>query len=1020
MENNLIFPRYLSIQTTSFCNASCVFCPNQEIKNLFPPKVMSGGLYKKIIDECRGYRGIERIILYLNNEPLTDPYIIDRINYAKITVPWASVHILTNGSLLDDQMQDDLINSKLDWIGISVHGIKKQNIEPATGLDYGVVFPRVLNFIQKAKIKRDPDNFLMVTFLKHKYMTEKESNEAFSFWKDQGVSRVSFFNAPISRAGNVSSMEKTYHPQIFGCKSIWANEMIHIVENGEVVLCCMDWRREINLGNVNNQSIREIWNSPGYAQARDQRDGKIPVQDNFICKRCEESIPQRDSLITNPNSAKIALVMVPPWQTKMPPLGLAYLSSFLRSKGIETKVIDLNVKLFNQTQPQKKYLWDITTLNNLTSLELGQHFCAEFYDELNNFVDEVISSKIEIIGLSTTIASINVAVYIAQQIKTKAPSRLIILGGPGIFWDHQFVDKERLVDVFVFGEGELPLWEIIQRFEKSKKISGLVDIPGTMVCLEKKYYPSNTSNPLKDIDAVPLVDFSEFNLKDYSLGIAYHPLPVILSRGCINRCSFCVDHKMVGLFRIKSPQKVFDELQYYSQKFKVYNFEFNDLLCNGNLKQLESICDLIIASGLQISWGSYAAIRKEMSPGLLKKIKNSGCVRLCYGLESASDIVLEKMNKTFDSAIAQRVIRDTHNAGIATAINIIIGHPGESETEFKKTCDFVARNKEFIDEITNVSALSLMPETDLVKNFDKFGIYFKKSPRDYFRMFIKNCSCGCDYRKFYALPDNSPQTRAARLKRMLVLIANLKIPCVIVNGVNEDDANFNEIFQDRKDKTVFSARVGLLKISVDTAKGLAHIHFKNQRLTRDIGLNTSFAVGKQWFDSSQSKWVVKSRFNWLSVKIFFNDLPISQNWLIRVHKKIFTWEIKTYFHKDVIINQQKSGFIFSDQYHKYSINGINFIFPHPDDLWRDIDFQKVARINLIPEINYPVIECRMESFKKRNNFIQLQNLPLNFSARMINFCHWDPLSNEDNKSAGRIFRNKTVIKQRLKFILKNK
>ena len=79
----LKFPKNLSIQTSSFCNASCVFCPHEEIKDSFPKKIMEEKLYRKIIDESSNYKTIERIILYLNNEPLTDSYLVSRINYAK-------------------------------------------------------------------------------------------------------------------------------------------------------------------------------------------------------------------------------------------------------------------------------------------------------------------------------------------------------------------------------------------------------------------------------------------------------------------------------------------------------------------------------------------------------------------------------------------------------------------------------------------------------------------------------------------------------------------------------------------------------------------------------------------------------------------------------------------------------------------------------------------------------------------------------------------------------------------------
>ena len=81
------FPKYLSIQTTTLCNATCVFCPHPEVKSLFPTATMDMELYRKIIDECANHRNIERILLYMSNEPLMDPHLVERLNYAKERVP---------------------------------------------------------------------------------------------------------------------------------------------------------------------------------------------------------------------------------------------------------------------------------------------------------------------------------------------------------------------------------------------------------------------------------------------------------------------------------------------------------------------------------------------------------------------------------------------------------------------------------------------------------------------------------------------------------------------------------------------------------------------------------------------------------------------------------------------------------------------------------------------------------------------------------------------------------------------
>ena len=1030
MENSLVFPKYFSIQTTSLCNADCFFCPNKEVKYLFPPKIMDEKLYKKIIDECKVHKNIERIILYLNNEPLTDCHIINRINYAKETVPWASVHILTNGSLLDDKMQDELINSKLDWIGISMHGIKKESVEGAMGLDYNVVFPRLLRFIQKAKSKRNLEDFIMVTFLNHKYLSPGEKDEAINFWKGQGIRRISYFESPISRAGNINLFPPIHLSRISGCNSIWANEMIHIVENGDVVMCCMDWKREVVLGNLENQDIYGVWNSPKYALARNKRDGIENSESNFICKRCEEAIILKDEFSIQPkpavqidgvhaeaDSSGIVLVMVPPWQTKMPPLGLAYLSSFLRASGVKTRVIDFNVKLFNKADENKKYFWDIATINNFTTVRLGELFCVAFNKEIGDFVNEIVNSKEKLVGLSTTIASLNVAVYIAHQIKQRDPSKTIILGGPGVFWSTQIIDPHRIIDIFVIGEGELPLLGIASRFKKNKTLSELTGIPGTIICFDKKHHSCTTPNPVKDVDKIPLVDFLEFDLSEYNVDNECRPLPILISRGCINHCSFCIDHKMIAPFRTKNPQKVFDELKYYIQKFGVHDFEFNDLLCNGNLKQLEGICDLIIKEKLALRWHSYAAIRPGMTIELLRKMRDSGCLSLCYGMESASDIVLKKMNKTFDSHIAERVIQDTHNARILTKINIIIGHPGESEKEFKRTWEFIIKNKDFIDEITNVSTCFLMPETDLIKNLDKFGIYFKKTFKDHLRVFLKGSVESCNYRQFYVLPDNSPRSRAKRLRKMISLITKLGISYIIVNRVKEDDANFDKLFRVRKLKKVTSVCNNLLKINFDPSIKVLHVYFKDQRLTSDVGMNASFSINDKWTDSSTGDWEVDFGDKWISVNVLFKNLPISQEWLISLHKESLSWKVKTHFHKDIVIAQQKLGIVFSDHYNKYMINRLLFDFPPIEKEWKEVDLLKATQIALISGRDLPNINLCQSRFTSKIGFIQLQNLPFSFCSRMVNFLFFDPVISGEEIKKLQFIKKGNITVSGLKLIL---
>ncbi|MCD6080942.1 MAG: radical SAM protein, partial [Candidatus Omnitrophica bacterium] len=142
------------IQTVSGCNASCKFCPYPYIREHIPFCKMDNNTFRKIIDECSHHKNIKVIMPYLMNEPLLDRNLPEKIGYIKAKVPWAKVHILTNGSLLDKEFALSLIKSGIDWIGFSFHGIYPHTIEEVMGVDYQVTLNNILNFIETAKMSR--------------------------------------------------------------------------------------------------------------------------------------------------------------------------------------------------------------------------------------------------------------------------------------------------------------------------------------------------------------------------------------------------------------------------------------------------------------------------------------------------------------------------------------------------------------------------------------------------------------------------------------------------------------------------------------------------------------------------------------------------------------------------------------------------------------------------------------------------------------------------------------------------
>ncbi|HEX68105.1 MAG TPA: radical SAM protein [bacterium] len=285
------FPTHVMIQTTSYCNSACAFCPYKEVKDELPQGMMEEKTFVKIVEELSRHKEIKRVMPYLMNEPLCDKEIVEKIYFIKEKIPWAMVHILTNGINLNEKLSEKLINSPIDWVGISIHAIREDTYRRFTGRkDFQKILAKITLFITEA-LKRRGKNFILINITHPPgYLTEEEKKEALDYWRGLGVERIEYFPRPISRAGNVKWLPQVRHKKIKGCKSIWRNEMVHILFNGDVVLCCMDWRREMILGNVNKNKIEEIWDSPFYLEVESWIRGEKEPPRNFLCLRCEEAI----------------------------------------------------------------------------------------------------------------------------------------------------------------------------------------------------------------------------------------------------------------------------------------------------------------------------------------------------------------------------------------------------------------------------------------------------------------------------------------------------------------------------------------------------------------------------------------------------------------------------------------------------------------------------------------------------------------------------------------------------------
>ena len=427
--------------------------------------------------------------------------------------------------------------------------------------------------------------------------------------------------------------------------------------------------------------------------------------------------------VANSHSTDMVLIQCPPWDVFMPPLGIAYLSSYLDKYGYKVSVFDLNIALHHLADEDAKYLWDQKSYDWWVDEDLFK----KTWDQLREITTNSLAKNLEkvdarCIGLSVNFASIRFAVEILKIIKSIKNETKIILGGWGCINEHmRGLFPGELIDAFVIGEGEETLREVMEVLKGKREEEG---VSGVIFNKNRKsvYKPRPS---IMDLDSIPWPTFSKFHLSQYKS----RALPLFTSRGCIGCCSFCNDWSISKPYRSYSAHNIFKEIKYHVENNCVDVFSFKDLLCNGNINELNLLSDLIINSGLKICWDSQAITRKEMNCEILSKLKRAGCGTLIYGVESFSNNVLRQMRKLFTVEIAERVIKDTYKAGIMAIVNIIVGFPGETESDFQETVEAIKRNQKYISKIGAISICLVNNDSDLDLNYGSYGLVLPSDPK---------------------------------------------------------------------------------------------------------------------------------------------------------------------------------------------------------------------------------------------------------------------------------------------------
>ena len=289
------FPTHLEIEVASKCQMKCPMCwttyLNENIKG-----IMKFDLYKKIIDEAAKNK-IFSIKLSWRGEPLLNPKIVEMIKYAK-DKNIKDVAFLTNAELLTKKMADKLIDSGLDWISVSADGVD----EVYNQIRFPALFEETVERVKYLKSARDLRGLTKPLIRVQSIMSAVENNtdKFYESWKD--VSDKVNIIADQIRSYEIDPQELEFD-HYFICGKPF--QRLAIGHDGRVHQCIADYEGKNILGDINNETILQVWNGKKNKQLRESFLKHTYYKVNEACKQCSYGLAQEQSKLSISSKEKL-------------------------------------------------------------------------------------------------------------------------------------------------------------------------------------------------------------------------------------------------------------------------------------------------------------------------------------------------------------------------------------------------------------------------------------------------------------------------------------------------------------------------------------------------------------------------------------------------------------------------------------------------------------------------------------------------------------------------------------------
>ena len=401
------------------------------------------------------------------------------------------------------------------------------------------------------------------------------------------------------------------------------------------------------------------------------------------------------------------------------PIGLLYLAAYMEGERHEVAIYDALVD----------FEWKDIQRDGDGDYHIGATW--------PRIVEKVLEYQPDILGITNPFSDMaDYTIRVATEVKAIRPDIVTVVGGPhATSCAERFFTKDNSVDFVVRGEGEITLARLADAVAEG---NGAKDLPGVSYKDGDRIHSNPPAPFIGNLDDLPLPAYHLVPMERYfqlvkdgypSRFMFEYPgsereVSIITSRGCPFHCVFCGNHIHMGRrWRYHGVAYVVDHMDVLISQYGVRHFHLEDDNIALNIERFDCLLDAIRERGWDITWDTSNGIRLDgLTPDLLRKIKDSRCTYLEFGIDSGKQETLDHIvKKGVKLEDAESIVATCKRLAIDVHALYVVGFPAETHGDIEETFRFAKHLLWRYDAIPHLCMARPLPGTELHEICEKGG-----------------------------------------------------------------------------------------------------------------------------------------------------------------------------------------------------------------------------------------------------------------------------------------------------------